>query len=542
VPLLLTLTLLAGLLGAATAGPAATVTTAATAATVSSRATADRLPLGPRNLRETRSTRTLQQGVTLTTIVRGSADSRDVWTVEVAVPGGSGSPDPDAPPTALSDQAHAQALADRLRAQGFESRVEQVTTPAVTDFAGGPLGFRVRIGQFTDRVASDAVLARVRAAGFTASSVFTGWDGRADDRGPWRAWVLTVDPKRFNGRLVASYGPDIEQRETTSKLALLAGATAAINAGYFVLDPKSGAPGDPAGVGVYRGRLLSETTNGRPAFALSTTGHSDVVRLRWAGAALAGSRRLRLDGLNRVPGLIRNCGGTPDDQPTARPRHDFTCTDADEAVLFTTAYGVATPAGDGVEVLLDSKGRVQSIRSPRGGQLPAGGSSIQATGVLAERLRALTSPGAKLTIRSRLTDLRGHPVRTNRRTAIVNGGPGLVRDGRLTITANRDGFVRDGDPSFYYGFSAKRNPRTFGGQDARGRTVLVAVDGRSTTSLGLTIRETGLVARALGLRQAMNLDGGGSTTVVARGAVLNTPSDATGERPVGDALLVLRRR
>jgi hypothetical protein len=45
------------------------------------------------------------------------------------------------------------------------------------------------------------------------------------------------------------------------------------------------------------------------------------------------------------------------------------------------------------------------------------------------------------------------------------------------------------------------------------------------------------VARSLGLRDAMNLDGGGSTTMVVDGTVVNVPSDATGQRPVGDALV-----
>ena len=40
----------------------------------------------------------------------------------------------------------------------------------------------------------------------------------------------------------------------------------------------------------------------------------------------------------------------------------------------------------------------------------------------------------------------------------------------------------------------------------------------------------------------MNLDGGGSTTMVTNGQVVNQPSDATGERPIGDALLVLPPR
>lgn len=64
---------------------------------------AEHLPLGPANLTETRDTRTLQPGVTLTTIVRGQTDPSAGWTVEIAIP--SSSPDPDAPAAALSDRA-----------------------------------------------------------------------------------------------------------------------------------------------------------------------------------------------------------------------------------------------------------------------------------------------------------------------------------------------------------------------------------------------------------------------------------------------------
>ena len=50
------------------------------------------------------------------------------------------------------------------------------------------------------------------------------------------------------------------------------------------------------------------------------------------------------------------------------------------------------------------------------------------------------------------------------------------------------------------------------------------------------------MAQALGMLAAMNLDGGGSTTMVADGRVVNAPSDAAGQRPVGDAILVLPTR
>lgn len=502
-------------------------------------ASATGLPLGPTGLTETRTRRTLQPGVTLTTIVRGAVDATNFWTVEINIPSGSTSPDPDAPAAALSDHTSAEVLAVQLREASFTPRVEAVQPPATADYTPGILGWRVRVGHFDSKAASDALLAQLVTAKFAGSSRFTGWDGSATDAGPWRLQVLTIDPRTFSGRLLASYGANLEDRETASELSRAVGATAATNAGYFVLDPASGAPGDPAGVGVYGGRLLSETINSRPALVLRDNARqTQVDRLHWVGTAQTRTGRLRLDGIDRVPGLIRNCGGRGD-TPTNLPIHDFTCTDASELVAFTTDYGPSTPVGPGLEAVLDRHSRVVSLRSPRGGPLVAGYRSIQATGPLVARLRRAAVIGARLTLRTQLLDGRGRVVRPTRTTSIVNGGPVLVRNGRIHITPQRDGFVRPTSPSTYYGFSAERNPRTFAGVDSRGRTIIATADGRSTASLGLSITETGAVARALGMVNALNLDGGGSTTMVVDGQVTNQPSDATGERPVGDALLVL---
>jgi exopolysaccharide biosynthesis protein len=78
------------------------------------------------------------------------------------------------------------------------------------------------------------------------------------------------------------------------------------------------------------------------------------------------------------------------------------------------------------------------------------------------------------------------------------------------------------------------------------RLLLVTVDGRQPGySAGMTLRELAALLRSLGARDALNLDGGGSTTfVVAPGGgeprIANQPSDSTGERPVGNALAVAR--
>jgi exopolysaccharide biosynthesis protein len=86
-----------------------------------------------------------------------------------------------------------------------------------------------------------------------------------------------------------------------------------------------------------------------------------------------------------------------------------------------------------------------------------------------------------------------------------------------------------------------RNHRTIAGTTADGRILLVTVDARQTTSVGTTLTETAVVARSLGLRDSVNLDGGGSTAMSVRGQVANQPSGAAGERAVADALVYVDR-
>ena len=81
------------------------------------------------------------------------------------------------------------------------------------------------------------------------------------------------------------------------------------------------------------------------------------------------------------------------------------------------------------------------------------------------------------------------------------------------------------------------------GIDGAGYAWLVTVDGRQPdASAGMTLVELQRLAQRLGLTDALNLDGGGSTTMVIAGNVVNQPSDPTGARTVSDVLLVVPRR
>lgn len=119
----------------------------------------------------------------------------------------------------------------------------------------------------------------------------------------------------------------------------------------------------------------------------------------------------------------------------------------------------------------------------------------------------------------------------------VGGRPVIVTDSALDAAADTAG------PK---GFAAP-NPRTGAGIARNGRRLIfVAVDGREYHNAGMTLRELGDVMLALGARDAINLDGGGSTTMVVadpdsagRLHIVNHPSDKGGERTVGDALAIV---
>jgi exopolysaccharide biosynthesis protein len=121
--------------------------------------------------------------------------------------------------------------------------------------------------------------------------------------------------------------------------------------------------------------------------------------------------------------------------------------------------------------------------------------------------------------------------------AIVGGWPRILQDG---VNVAADAATQEGTISRN---AEARHPRTAIGFSRDGKRLwLYVVDGRSTASVGMTLVELADAMRQLGAWQAMNFDGGGSTAMVINGAVMNTPSDPTGEREVGNAVLVVKKR
>ncbi|QUH03770.1 phosphodiester glycosidase family protein [Saccharopolyspora erythraea] len=484
------------------------------------------------------TSRELAPGVEVRSGVFGAPSGDQRWTVTVRIPGGSGSggSDPDAPATELGTEADAHALGRELTGAGFAPRVEQVAWPMFADTPRGALGWRVRVGEFGTKDQASAEASRIAAAGHQAAADWTGYDGESAG-GPWRVHVAVVDPKRFGGRVQASHGQAVTGRETTSAMSSAANAVVGVNGGFFTMQDEDGIPGEPAGVGVYGGRLQSEATNGRVALRLGRS--PKIEQLATAVSVRSGRAQRVVNGINRKPGIIRNCG-QPGGVPTERPQHDVTCTNPDELVLLTPQLGGQAPAGEGVEAVLDAQYRVTALR-PRGGPVPADGHVLQGIGNGATWLTDHARTGTPLVVDQQVRAGRSAvPLAGN---DIVNGGPWLVRDGREYVDAATDGIVHPDDPSFVYGWGVRRQPRTMAGIDEAGRLLLVTVDGRQPdSSAGFTLLEAARFMRSLGAVDAMNLDGGGSTSFVVDGKLANSPSDPTGERAVGDALVVVPGR
>lgn len=356
--------------------------------------------------------------------------------------------------------------------------------------------------------------------------------------GPLVANVLRIDRGQLAGRVsaVLSNGR-VPGTETTSSMARRTGAAAGVNGGFFVSRGVGG--GDPVGALAVGESLVSESTDGRAALLLPRAAGTpaQVAPLRFRGRAMVGASSRSVDGVDRVPGRIPACGGRGGDRPTQRPRHHLVCGDPSELVMLSPRFGAATPGGPPRVELVIRGGQVVARRVGVGTPIPSDGYVLSATGTAGRFLRAAGSPGALASTSTQL--LRGDtPVSLTDHEAVVGGGPRLLRDGRVAVRGGPEGFTAD--RALRQGFTGGRNPRTLAGVTAGGGVLLVTVDGRRPRySVGVTLREAARLMRSLGARDALNLDGGGSSTMVVRGKVVNRPSDPTGERRVGDGIFVL---
>jgi hypothetical protein len=336
-----------------------------------------------------------------------------------------------------------------------------------------------------------------------------------DPPGPVAVQILRLDPAKVDLRSALARDR-VMQLETVPDIAARTRAIAAVNAGFFNVKN-----GDPAGVLELGDELVSDSPLTRGAVGI----------VRAPGKPLS----LVFDRVGAALSLSYAVGGESFSQEisgvdTTRVRGQL--------MLYTPRFGPDSDMADtGVEwQLAGSPLRVLERRPnagrtliPDDGVVLSFGGTVLPTGL--ERLDA----GQEVFVQTHFRTLLGtKPEQWVQAQDVVGGAGLLVLHGQPMADWSTE--------QLRAGFDTERHPRTMIGTTRGSAIWLVTVDGRNpSVSLGMTFAELTNLARKLNLVNALNLDGGGSTTMVVKGKVVNHPSDAVGPRRVSDALIVTRR-
>jgi hypothetical protein len=311
--------------------------------------------------------------------------------------------------------------------------------------------------------------------------------------------------------------------EPTSAIAKRHNAIAAINAGFFRLD-KSEFAGDPAGIMQLDHRLVSESVNNRVAVAIFNRARTTTVDFghaktqTWLSIS-ANFSSINIDAINREPKDNEVALYTPEFQRTP-----------------STSKAV-------IEIVLDDclhVCRKVLVSGENGGSpIPSRGYVVALYGdkrsLITDKLRSVLNDPSTRPMASSIIELQsGKGRRFGKAEDITNGVSMLIRDRRIDLTWEQEKASKS--------FAEMRHPRTAVAKLKDGKFLMVTVDGRQPgVSVGMTLKELADYLLSIGATDAMNLDGGGSTTMYVDGKVVNTPSDKEGERKVSDAIVVTLR-
>ncbi len=346
--------------------------------------------------------------------------------------------------------------------------------------------------------------------------------------GPWRMNVLDIDLRTRGLSLEGVRSNDkFRGRETvTSMVGRYRGpgsAVAAVNGDFFNVKIGTGESENNVVIGgsIWKGVRVTDSPydtwdNLHSQFGIDSTNKPFIDRFGiQATVVVPGSPGARLDGIN-----FRQ--------------------DTNALVLYTPAIGDSTPVDSVTASMLSVPlrlvrqsggtmyfrvaGKAREGRSVRLDGAYALGGSGRARGQIAR----ISRRGESLRVVAHLGPDRGK-LRT-----VVGGWPRLILHGR-SVAEYAD--VVEGT---FPRFSSGRHPRTAIGFSRDSSTlILLTVDGRRESDAGMTLAETAKAMLALGALEAMAFDGGGSTTMVVDGRIVNRPSDQAGERAVGSGLLLV---
>jgi hypothetical protein len=347
--------------------------------------------------------------------------------------------------------------------------------------------------------------------------------------GTTRGHLLTVNLRTPGVRVDLLHPGVVAGRGTVSGLANASHAVGGINADFFnmseIQHPGVPATSAPVGPAIAAGRALKSAvpegqrfgpklppgTSTDDVLAIGSDHVARLDRLRLSGSVTLDEGTLPLRGLNQYALPVGSVGAYTSDWGSAS-RLRAACGDDSKRA--------APCSGDTYEVTVRQGRVVRTSERPGRGAIPFGTVVLVGREAGAEALRLL-DPGDPVDVRQRLV-------------ASAYGGTYRFAVGGYPIL--RDGYPLAGLEN---GVAATRTSAGFG--DGGHTLYLMALDGRAESGAGLTVRELAALMFGIGADAAVNLDGGGSSTLVTRapGAprvkVRNHPAGGT-ERLVANGI------
>ena len=276
---------------------------------------------------------------------------------------------------------------------------------------------------------------------------------------------------------------------------------ALINASYFAAD------GRLIGVTKIDGVIIGSDDFQRSAIGINSDGSTIFGRVAYEGKIFFMGQEIPINGVN--------CERT-----------------TNAVTIYNGVYGSRTGTNDfGIELVVEN-GRVTNIFKENGNnEIPVGGLIVSAHGYASEFF-INANIGDPIDIAQKIISVDGE-ADFNSVADVIGAGPRLVKDGNIFVTADVENFPAD--------IRVGRAPRSAVGVTQYGDYIFAVVDGRQAHSIGCTLQEWAEILRNnFGAVNAINLDGGGSTELIVKDSLVNSPSDGQ-ERRVGSMLAILSR-
>jgi len=335
-----------------------------------------------------------------------------------------------------------------------------------------------------------------------------------DDKTPFNIHILEIDLTNRNIEVASHKAKSyLLGKATTSKMAKSLEkknekVIGAVNADFFK------ANGRPVGAQVVNGQLLKNPFP-RSVFGMTAVKEPFIEIVRFQGFLLTDNNTFKIDAINSL--------NEKDELILYNKYYGDSANINNSDYMILAKYIKGPVVNDTASLIVLKKGKFNGSRH----HIPENCIMLSYQGKNSNALQN------QIALRDTIQLFLGLPPVRQRIKTLIGGMPAIVHNGQIRIDSAREKVPNS--------FSQTRHPRTaIGYNRSKTKLFLFVVDGRQEGySIGMSLSDLADFMIDWDVYRGLNLDGGGSTTMYVCGEVKNRPSDATGEREVTNALIIL---